>query len=91
MRAFLNCLFTALALVAAPSFAQPDIVKRPVQFAKGKSGTTIKGSLTGDQTLDYTLRAAAGQTMTVKLSGGSSVYHNVMPPGSTGGAYGEGA
>lgn len=84
MRTFLSCLFTALALAAAPSFAQSDIVQRPVQFAKGKSGATIKGSLTGDQTIDYTLRAAAGQTMTVKLSGGSSVYHNVLPPGSTG-------
>ena len=84
MRTLLSCLFAALALAAAPSFAQPDIVKRPVQFAKGKSDATIKGSITGDQTLDYTLRAAAGQTMTVKLSGGSSVYHNVLPPGSTG-------
>jgi hypothetical protein len=84
MRAFLSCLLAALALAAAPSFAQSDIVKRPVQFAKGKSGTTIKGSLTGDQTVDYTLRAAAGQTMTVKLSGGSSVNFNVLPPGSTG-------
>jgi len=84
MRIFLSCLFAALALAAAPSFAQPDIVKRPVQFAKGKSGATIKGSITGDQTLDYTLRAAGGQTMTVKLSGGSSVNFNVMPPGSTG-------
>lgn len=84
MRSLLSCLFAALALAAAPTFAQPDIVKRPVQFAKGKSGATIKGSITGDQTLDYTLRAAAGQTMTVKLSGGSSVNFNVMPPGSTG-------
>lgn len=84
MRALVTCLFAALALAAAPSFAQPDIVKRPVQFAKGQSGATIKGSLTGDQTIDYTLRAAAGQTMTVKLSGSSGVYHNVLPPGSSG-------
>ncbi len=84
MRSFLNCLFTALALVMAPSFAQSDIVKHPVQFAKGRTGTTIKGSVTGDQTVDYTLRAAAGQTMTVKLTGGSTVYHNVLLPGSTG-------
>jgi len=84
MRTFLSCLLAALALAAAPSFAQSDIVKRPVQFAKGKSGATIKSSITGDQTVDYTLRAAAGQTMTVKFSGSSSVYHNVMPPGSTG-------
>jgi hypothetical protein len=84
MRTFFCCLFTAVALVAAPAFGQSDIVKRPVQFAKGKSGATIQGSLTGDQTVDYTLRAAAGQTMTVKLSGGSSVNFNVLPPGSTG-------
>jgi hypothetical protein len=84
MRPFLICFFAALALAAPPSFAQTDIVKRPVQFAAGKTGTIIKGSITGDQTVDYTLRAAAGQTMTVKLAGGSSVYHNVLPPGSTG-------
>jgi hypothetical protein len=84
MRTVLSCLFAALALAAAPSFAQSDIVKRPVQFAKGKSGATIKSNLTGDQTVDFTLRAAAGQTMTVKVSGGSSVYHNVLAPGSTG-------
>jgi hypothetical protein len=84
MRNLLSCLAVALAMVLAPAFAQRDIVKHPVQFAKGKSGTTIKGSITGDQTVDYTLRAAAGQTMSVKLSGGSTVYHNVLPPGSTG-------
>ena len=84
MRTFLSCLFATLVLTVAPSLAQADIVMRPVQFAKGKSGATIKGSITGDQTVDYTLRAAAGQTMTAKLSGGSSVYHNVLPPGSTG-------
>jgi hypothetical protein len=84
MRTFFCCLFAALMLVAAPTFAQSDIVKRPVQFAKGKSGATIKGSVTGDETVDYTLRAAAGQTMTVKLSSASAVYHNVLPPGSTG-------
>jgi hypothetical protein len=84
MRLLLKLLVAAAVLVAAPSFAQPNIVKHPVQFAKGKSGTTIKGSVTGDQSVDYTLRASAGQTMTVKLAGGSTVYHNVLPPGSTG-------
>jgi hypothetical protein len=84
MRTFVSCVCTAVALAAAPAFAQSDIAKHPVQFAKGKSGTTIKGSLTGDQTVDYTLRVAAGQAMSVKLSGGSSVNFNVLPPGSTG-------
>jgi len=67
MRTLLSSLLAVLVLVAGPSFAQSDIVKRPVQFAKGKSGATIQGSLTGDQTVDYTLRAAAGQMMTVNL------------------------
>jgi len=84
MRSFLVCLFTALNLVAAPSYAQRDIAKHPVQFAEGSTRTTIKGGITGNQTVDYTLRAAAGQTMSVKLSGRSTVYYNVLPPGSSG-------
>ncbi len=44
MRTFLSGLITALALAAAPSFAQPDIVKRPVQFAKGKSSATSRAA-----------------------------------------------
>jgi hypothetical protein len=84
MRTLLSSLLAVLVLVAGPSFAQSDIVKHPVQFGKGKSGTTIQGSVTGDQVVDYTLRAAAGQTMSVKLSGGSSVNFNLLPPGSTG-------
>jgi hypothetical protein len=73
MRAFFFGLFMALTLVTAPSFAQPDIIKHPVQFAKGKSASTSEGSLSGGQTIDCMLRAAAGQTMSVKLPGGSSV------------------
>jgi hypothetical protein len=84
MHSFLSFLLVALAWVAAPSFAQADIVKHAVQFAKGKSAATIKGSITGNQSVDYTLRAAAGQTLTVKLSAGSSVNFNVLPPGSSG-------
>ena len=76
----------AIALVLPPlrAAAEAGIKQVQVQFPKGKSGTTIQGSVTGNGTVDYVLRAAAGQTMTVKLSGGSTVYHNVLPPGSTG-------
>jgi nitrous oxidase accessory protein NosD len=72
MRAFLNCHFIALTLVAAPSFARADSITHPLQFAKGKGAQTIEGSHSGGQTIEYTLRAAAGQTMSIKLSGGSS-------------------
>ncbi len=71
MRNLLICVLAVLTLTASPSYAQPDIVKRPVQFAKGQSGATIKSGLTGDQTVDCTLRAAAGQTMFVGSSDGS--------------------
>jgi hypothetical protein len=77
-------LSTALALTHLPAAAEAGIRQVQVQFPKGTSGTTIKGSVSGNETVDYTLRAAAGQSMTVKLRGGSTVYHNVLPPGSTG-------
>jgi hypothetical protein len=66
------------------SLARADgIETRAVQFAKGKSSATIKGTIRGDQTIDYTLRAKAGQTMSVKLATSKGAnYFNVLPPGS---------
>jgi hypothetical protein len=74
-------------LVAASSMAlaADGIESRPLQFSKGASSTTVKGSLKGGKTIDYKLRAKAGQTMsvTLKTSNGAN-YFNVLPPGSTG-------
>jgi hypothetical protein len=74
-------------LVAASSIAlaADGIESRPLQFSKGASSATVKGSLKGDRTIDYKLRAKAGQTMsvTLKTSNGAN-YFNVLPPGSTG-------
>jgi hypothetical protein len=78
-------LLVAFALVAASSwaFAADGIESRPLQFAKGASSATVKGSLTGDKTIDYKLRAKAGQTMSVTLKTSNSAnYFNVLPPGS---------
>lgn len=61
--------------------SQAAITEHAVQFPRGQSGTTIKGSVRGDQTVDYKLDAAAGQQMKVKLKP-SNVYFNVLPPGS---------
>lgn len=76
----------AAALVfasALPVLANAAIESRTVQFAKGASSATLKGSLKGDQTIDYKLRAKAGQSMRVSLqtSNGAN-YFNVLPPGS---------
>lgn len=79
-------IFAIFMLLAAAGLAQAEGIKsQPVQFAKGTSSATIKGSLKGDQTIDYTLRAKAGQTMSVTLATKHGAnYFNVLPPGSTG-------
>jgi hypothetical protein len=67
------------------ALAADDIESRPLQFAKGTSSATVKGTLKGDKTIDYKLRAKAGQTMSVALKTSNAAnYFNVLPPGSTG-------
>lgn len=57
--------------------------KENVTFAKGASSATIKGTMKGDADVDYVVRAAAGQTLTVRLDGSNSQNEfNVLPPGS---------
>ncbi len=57
---------------------------RTVRFAKGESSATTKGSIKGDRTIDYKLRARAGQTMSVSLKTTNGAnYFNVLPPGSS--------
>lgn len=76
---------TAIAVVASVPPSWAAIQTKPVQFKKGDSSTTITGSLKGDQTVDYTLRAKAGQTMSVSFKpSNDAAYFNVLPPGSTG-------
>jgi len=77
-------LSLALALaVAGTSLAADGIQSKPLQFAKGANSATVKGSIQGRQTIDYKLRAKAGQTMKVTLkSGNPGLAFNVLPPGS---------
>ena len=60
-----------------------------VKFAPGKSGITLEGAIVGDDYVDYSLGASAGQTMNVDLSvdatnGDGTIYFNILPPGSSG-------
>ena len=85
MRLHIREMLVACALVAAgPIAAAADgIVSKPLQFAKGTSSATVKGSIKGGQTVDYKLRAKASQTMSVALkTSNASNYFNVLPPGS---------
>ncbi len=71
------------SLAATPTWAQPVIKQQQVQFKKGKTGATLKGSIKGEEIIDYKLRAGAGQVMVVKFKPSNpSAYFNVLPPGS---------
>jgi hypothetical protein len=81
-------LAAAVLALACAAFAPlvpaaTPIETRPVKFAKGSSSATLKGTIKGDRTIDYKLRARAGQTMTVALATRHGAnYFNVLPPGS---------
>ena len=80
-------LLAAAGLAAAlvhPAHAAPVAPRTErVQFAKGSAAATIKGRIKGDATIDYRVRAGAGQTLTVALQGSNPQnYFNVLPPGA---------
>jgi hypothetical protein len=64
--------------------AQPTPPRQEhVAFAAGASAATVKGQLKGDESIDYLVRASAGQTIAVTLTPSNrSTYFNVLPPGS---------
>jgi hypothetical protein len=72
-----------LAAFAVAALSGSLLAAERVTFAKGASSATIKGTLKGGADVDYLVRAAAGQTLEVKLQGSNvQNYFNVLPPGS---------
>ena len=75
--------FAMLALFMAMTVQAADKVSVvPVQFAKGAQSATVKGTFKGYDSINYTLVAKAGQTMTVNVSGSSNANFNVFAPGA---------
>jgi len=65
------------ATIAAAQTAKPE----RVQFAKGKSSKTIKGTIKGEQSRLFVVGLRAGQTLTVTLvPSNPSTYFNVTAP-----------
>jgi hypothetical protein len=59
----------AIALIAMTMVASADtIVKGEVKFQKGKAATTIEDGLARGEENEYTVKAKAGQTMTVSIT-----------------------
>jgi len=84
MKTLLAASCVAVLLQPALAGAQPAPPRQErVAFAKGTSSATIKGQVKGDADVDYLVRAAAGQTISVALKvSNRSNYFNVLPPGS---------
>lgn len=75
----LGAAAAALSAIPTPVAAQQSQV---VVIPRGKTQTTLLGSIKGNAYRDYLVAAGAGQTMSVRLSGTGSTYFNVLPPGS---------
>ena len=77
-------LGAALLLTGIGSQAMSQ-ARSTVKFERGNDNTAVQGKVTGDGYHDYLLGAKAGQTMGVSLiADSSSVYFNILPPGSGG-------
>lgn len=75
-------LSVALLAPAPVALAQDDMRTESVHFAAGTSGTTIKGSIVGYQSVAYRLGAEAGQRMVISLKPTNlATYFNVYGPG----------
>lgn len=78
-----SLLIASLVVVApAVTLAGSNIRTERVQFKAGASGKVIKGSIKGDQTVDYVLNARKDQSANISLgSKNTSVYFNILAPG----------
>lgn len=78
----LACLFAAFGLLATTAAAE-TVHRERVHFERGATGTTIRDRIAGDDSIEYTLGAQAGQVLHVALEDRrNSVYLNVFAPGA---------
>ncbi|MCX7096487.1 MAG: hypothetical protein NTV43_01120 [Methylococcales bacterium] len=82
MKKLFVCLLAGALLTGASLTAE---AAKQIAFGKGKTSASVSGKVKGSDDMDYTLRASAGQTMTVDLKASKgAAYFNVLAPGSTG-------
>ncbi|MBP7370772.1 MAG: g-type lysozyme inhibitor, partial [Arenimonas sp.] len=70
------------AMLAMTAQAADKVTVVPVQFAKGAQSASVKGTFKGYDSINYTLVAKAGQTMSITISGSSNANFNVYAPGA---------
>ena len=79
-----HCVILLFCLTALlPQITSAQIQTRAVVFPKGSSTATIKSSVTGSKTIDYTVSANSGDFLKVSLKTNNGAnYFNLLPPGS---------
>jgi hypothetical protein len=81
IRLVLSALLLGTA-VSGTAQARDGVRTREIRFAAGKSGTTIRGTIRGSESVSYTVGAEAGQVMSVRLKPSNrATYFNVYEPG----------
>ena len=83
MKISLPILAAAVAILIHPLVATAAEKTEVVKFKAGTTSATIKGSIKGDDYINYALEANAGQVMSVLFSPSNPrCYFNLLPPGS---------
>ena len=80
-------LLLSLVLAASAAWAADvdgDRRITPIDFPQGRTDAVIEGRIKGRGYVDHTLRASAGQTLSLQLnSSHRAIYFNLLPPGSS--------
>ena len=88
----MRAVFLALALCVSQAAWASDLVTYPIQFIHGTQKATVEGRIVGQNDVDYTVRARAGQMAKISLSGqNAGLAFNLMAPGETNVAFYNGA
>mgnify|MGYP001198262545 CR=1 FL=1 len=81
----LSSILAGTALVLALATASPAQTTRTetIAAATATAGTVIRGTIRGDESVDYLVAAEAGQRLSVDVSTtNASLYFNILPQGS---------
>ena len=80
MKKYLIAITVGTVLLMVPSMAKDKVTTHQVHFAKETTGSTVKGSVKGYESVLYKLGAKAGQSMRVSIES-KKAYFNIYAPG----------
>jgi len=80
MKKLLAAVTLFAGLMTLPALAKDKVTTHQVHFDKGKSGTTVQGSVKGYDTDNYQLGAKKGQSMRVSIESKHANF-NIYAPG----------